>query len=148
MKKDVRLKITGTVNIHERGEEPRSDVIEYITEGVLYRRGNITKIAYDELEDSGLYGGKTFMTVTPSMVRVMRKDGDYVTLQMDFREGQRFTGEYTTPYVAFGLELLTNEIRGFDNGPEAGSKMIIDYSMSIKGLSESNNKLELEILTE
>ena len=34
MKKDVRLKITGTVNIHERGEEPRSDVIEYITEGV------------------------------------------------------------------------------------------------------------------
>ena len=146
MKKDIRLKITGTVNMHERGSEPRKDVIEYITEGTLYQHGKITRIAYDELEDSGLYGGRTHMTVTPNMVRVMRKDGDDVTLKLDFREGRRYTGEYSTPYGPIGMELLTNKIEGFGGEAVPGSKLCIDYSMSLKGISESDNKLEFEIL--
>ena len=148
MIKDVTVKITGTVDMHQRGEEPRRDVIEFITDGRLVTQGKVTKVIYSELEDSGIGGMKTSVIVTPNMVRVERKDDGDSLLQMVFREGKRFNGEYTTPYGNIGLELLTNSIEGFEDGAGVGSKLKVDYSMSLKGVSESNNLFELEIIGE
>jgi uncharacterized beta-barrel protein YwiB (DUF1934 family) len=146
--KDVTVKITGTVDMHQRGEEPRRDVIEFITDGRLMTRGKVTKVVYNELEDSGMYGMKTSVIVTPNMVRVERRDDGEKHLEMVFREGHRYNGEYSTPYGNIGLELLTNCIEGFEEGADIGSKLKVDYSIALKGLSESNNLFELEILGE
>ncbi len=144
--KDVMIKITGVSNVYDKGSPPRKDVIEFITEGKISSRGNVTRISYKELEESGLEGGITSLTITPKRVRVERTIGDYVPMHMEFEKGKRYNGEYSTPYGDMGLELLTNDITRTEKIGDPNGKLSIDYSLSLKGLSESNNILEIEIL--
>jgi uncharacterized beta-barrel protein YwiB (DUF1934 family) len=145
---DVMLKITGKSYFREDGEVKEDNVIEFITEGKIGTVGRSTLIVYPEMEEYGMGGVTTHITITPKKVKVRRSTewGDDENL-MEFEEGKRFNGIYVTPYGNFGLELLTDKLSGLGKSAAELDKISIDYSLSVKGLSESRNSFDIEILS-
>ena len=144
--KDIMLKITGKTVTQEEGAEKHEDIMEFVTAGQLYHRGTTTFIKYPESELSGLEGCTTSLIITKDKVR-MRRTGNALAAdtEMEFKKGERFYGMYETPFGTVGMELLTNDVTGLQDAGEGRQKLSIDYHISLRGLMESRNKLELEI---
>jgi len=136
------LKITGN---QYSGKD--SDRIEFITNGTLSTDGKITYISYDETELSGMQGYKTNLTIEPESITMSRSSEGADDTIMCFKKGRRYHGIYSTPYGNIGMELLTNEVTGYMPDGEV-SKLSIDYDISLKGISESRNTLDIEIIGE
>ncbi|MCF0149836.1 MAG: DUF1934 domain-containing protein, partial [Firmicutes bacterium] len=88
------------------------------------------------------------ITITPSKVRVNRELAPQVETVMEFTPGKRYHGVYVTPYGPIPMELLTNGITVSDDEELGRRALSIDYSMSLKGLSESRNQLDIRVLRE
>ena len=144
--KDIMLKITGKTVTQDEGREKHEDILEFVTAGQLYHRGGTTFIRYPESELSGLEGCTTSLIITKDRVK-MRRSGRPLPsdTEMEFKKGERFYGMYETPYGPVGMELLTNDVTGLQDEGDGRQKLSIDYHISLKGLMESRNKLELEI---
>ena len=114
----------------------------------MCRLGQSTLIVYPELEEFGMGGITTHITITPKKVKVKRStEGGAEENLMEFEEGKRFDGVYVTPYGNFNLELLTDKLSGTGKKLQESDKVSIDYSLSVKGLSESRNTFDIEILS-
>ena len=144
--KDIMLKITGKTVRQDEGSEKHEDIMEFVTAGQLFHRGTTTFIRYPESELSGLEGCTTSLIITKDKVK-MRRTGHPLAAdtEMEFKKGERFYGMYETPYGPVGMELLTNEVTGLQDVGEGKQALSIDYHISLHGLMESRNKLELEI---
>ena len=145
--KDIMLKITGKMVTHDDGEEKHEELIEFITSGQLYNRGNATFIKYEETELSGTEGCTTSLVISKDKVR-MRRFGDPMRTDtvMEFRKGKRYRGMYETPFGPINMELLTNDVTALEDAGDGKQKLYIDYNISLRGLTESRNRLELEII--
>ena len=142
--KDIILKIIGN-ELH--GLDSKSeDGMEFITEGRFGRRGDAMYLIYEESELSGVEGYTTSVKVVGDKVR-MKRYGDEGGLQteIEFEKGRKFTGWYETPFGTVAIEVLTNDI---DNrlDPDGAGTLGIDCSVSLKGLTESRNLLQFEIM--
>lgn len=144
--KDIMLKITGKTVRQESGNEKHEDVMEFITAGQLFHRGSTTFIRYPESELSGMEGCTTSLTITKDKVK-MRRTGQSMAsdTEMVFQKGERFHGMYETPYGPVGMELLTNDVTGLQTDEDGRQKLSIDYHISLHGLMEARNKLDIEI---
>jgi uncharacterized beta-barrel protein YwiB (DUF1934 family) len=144
--KDITLKIIGNPII-ESGEAPDAeDVVELITEGRFYRKGDSVYLDYDESEFSGMEGCTTSLKITGNKIRMQRYADDIgIETAIEFEQGKRFTGLYDTPFGSIEMEVLTNAIRNGISDGGYGS-LDIDYSISLKGLSEGRSKLSVEII--
>jgi len=142
------LKITGKTVTQNNGVEEHEDVIEFLTEGKFYGRGGDSAlISYPESELSGLEGWTTYLAITGGKVKMKRSNnGSSPETIMEFEKGKRYEGEYETPFGTVGLEILTNSVSPLDIGPGGTGRLSIDYSVSLHGLMESRNKLDIEIL--
>ncbi|MBR5640610.1 MAG: DUF1934 domain-containing protein [Firmicutes bacterium] len=145
--KDIMLRITGKTVRQDEGAEKNEDVMEFVTAGQLYHRGTTTFIKYPESELSGLEGCTTSLIITKDKVK-MRRTGQPLAAdtEMEFKKGERFYGMYETPFGPVSMELLTNDVTGLEEAGEGRQKLSIDYHISLRGLMESRNKLELEIM--
>ena len=141
--KDVMLKITGTSTSNLPGEEGKKDVVEFVTEGKLGKLGKSTLIVYPEAIDTVMEGVTTYITISPNMVKVKRSYNETEESFMEFQTGKRFESQYLTPYGAFSMELLTNKISKFDDEKQ---NLKIDYNVSLRGLSQSRNTLDIQVL--
>ena len=150
--KDIMLKITGKQI--PRDSNPltklmasmeKEDVVEFITSGTISSEGNTTYISYDETEISGMEGCKTSLTIKQGKVTMTRSGHNMQETVMEFEKGKRFSGLYSTPYGNIVMELLTNDVSGIMlEGDE--QKLSIDYDISLRGLAESRNTLDIEVL--
>jgi len=140
--KDITLKITGKQVTADMEE----DQMEFVTEGKLYERGDNLYLIYDESEFSGVPGCKTSLRLTGNMVR-MRRIGDSIGVgtTIEFQKGKRYNGYYDTPFGAVEMEVLTNELTN-NITPEGKGSVDIDYHVSLKGLSEGRNKLNIQVM--
>ena len=144
--KDIMLRIIGN---QLRGLESKAGdetAMEFITEGRFARKGDALYLIYEESELSGVEGYTTSLKVTGGKVRMKRYAGEGgVQTAVEFEKGRKFTGWYETPFGAIEMEVLTNEI---DNqlDPDGAGKLGIDCSVSLKGLTESRNLLQFEIM--
>ena len=121
--------------------------IEFTTEGRLFTRGSTTLIQYEETELSGLEGCTTSLTITPTRVRMKRGGGlEAGGTEMVFEKGRRVRGLYATPLGNIGMEIVTNDISGDFSALGGPGKLLIDYSISLKGLFDGPKKLSIEIL--
>ena len=81
------------------------------------------------------------------MVRERRRVGKSVGIdtEIEFEQGKRYNGYYGTPYGAVELEVLTNRL---ENGirPDGTGSLDIDYSVSLKGLTEGRNRLNIQFM--
>jgi len=77
----------------------------------------------------------------------MKRFGEGVGIgnEINFERGKRYTGFYDTPFGAIEMEVLTNELE--NNLSEEGSGQLdIDYSISLKGLLEGRNRLNITLM--
>lgn len=143
--KDVTLRITGK-QIFGEMEQDQEEQVEFITEGKLYTRGNTMVLTYEESELSGMPGCTTQMSVTGDMVRMTRKgDGLAEGTEILFQKGKRYSGTFDTPYGPVKMEVLTTHVDNKLTEDQTGH-LAIDYDISLAGLSEGRNRLELEII--
>lgn len=141
--KNITLKIIA----RQYGEgEAEPDKIELITEGTMLKKGELIYLSYDESELSGMEGCKTCLILGEGCVHMQRIGEDVgIGTNMEFCEGQRYNGIYETPYGPIEMEILTNSLKNTITGEGKGG-INIDYSISLKGLSEGRSLINIEVM--
>ncbi|MEG0829539.1 MAG: DUF1934 domain-containing protein [Anaerovoracaceae bacterium] len=139
---EIMLKIIGT-QVTANMEEER---VEFVTEGSLYEKEEALYLVYQESELSGMDGCKTRLKLMNDVIR-MNRVGDNVGMdtEMVFETGKRYNGHYDTPFGTIQMEVLTNSV---ENKLTADGKgfIDIDYNISLKGLVEGRNKLNIQVM--
>jgi len=140
--KDVLVKIKSRQINNETGE----DEMEFVTEAKLYRRNGTIYLLYDESEFSGTPGCKTRLRLRGQELQMKRLgEGAGIGNEILFKKGQRFTGLYDTPFGPIELEVLTNELAN-DITEEGKGSIDVDYDVSLKGLAEGRNTLNITLM--
>ena len=132
MNKDIYLQINSI--IFQDGKE---DVIEFSTEGKYYEKNNKKYFSYIEGELTGMEGSTTLLIVEKNKL-VINRYGNNKSKMVFILNEKTFTN-YKTPYGDFEMEIVTKVLILEDNYIE------VDYDLSIKGLSDGNNKLVIKI---
>ena len=140
--KEVMVKIT-TNQVNEEGDE---DIMEFVTEAKLYKRGEAMYLIYEETELSGVPGCRTRLKCKADEVQMKRfGEGAGIGNEIRFERGKRYSGLYDTPFGAIEMEVLTNKLE--NNLTEEGrGNLDIDYSISLKGLIEGRNQLNITLM--
>lgn len=140
--KNIMMKIIGTQVTADLEE----DKMEFITEGKLYQRGDALYLIYDETEISGMPGCRTRLKLKDGIVK-MKRVGENVGIdtEIEFEQGKRYNGYYDTPFGAIEMEVLTNHIEN-SLTPEGTGTVDIDYHISLKGLVEGRNRLNIQLM--
>ena len=140
--KEVLVKIT-TNQVNEQGDE---DIMEFVTEAKLYKRGEAMYLIYEETELSGVPGCRTRLKCKPDEVQMKRfGEGAGIGNEIRFERGKRYSGLYDTPFGAIEMEVLTNKLEN-NLTEEGGGNLDIDYSISLKGLIEGRNQLNITLM--
>lgn len=140
--KDIMLKIIGKQFSGDEAEEQ----MEFVTEGKLYEKNGATYLIYEESEFSGFPGCKTSLKLTGDTIRLKRiGDGTEYGMEIEFKKGQRFSSKYDTPYGPIGMEVLTDSVTN-DLSPEGYGKIGVKYQVSLGGMAEGRNELNIEVI--
>lgn len=140
--KEVIIRIKGKQVIRDSGE----DEMEFMTEGKLYHRNGTVYLMYEESELSGVPGCKTRLRLRDGEVQMKRfGEGAGQGNEILFEQGKRYTGYYDTPFGPIPLEVLTNHVSSSIN-EEGDGKIDIDYEISLKGLLEGRNTLNITLM--
>lgn len=140
--KEIMVRIKG----YQASDESGEDSIEFVTEAKLYKRGEALYLIYEESELSGIPGCKTRLKLKGDQVQMKRFGmGSGAGSEINFQKGKRYTGLYETPFGAIEMEVLTNKLE--NTLSEHGDGQIdIDYSISLKGLVEGRNRLNITLM--
>lgn len=140
--KEIMIRIIGEQTNKESGK----DSMEFVTEAKLYERGEALYLIYEESEFSGVPGCKTRLKFKGNKVQ-MKRLGKGIVLggEIQFEKGKRFTGIYETPYGPIEMEVLTNALNNTLTA-EGSGELSIDYDISLKGLVESRNTLNITLM--
>lgn len=144
--KNVTIKIIGT-HIHDNIEEEQ---LELVTEAEMFERNGILYLMYEESEFSGMEGSKTRLRIDKDqmkMSRISKTTGQDGVTEMNFQVGKRFEDTYPTPIGVVEMEMLTNSYVNTMTYEETGY-LEVDYTISLKGLSEGRSKLHIEFIGE
>ncbi len=138
--KKIMLKIIGK-QLNKDGEQ---EVVELITEGKYYQKGESTYLIYKETNLSGIEGCTTSLKVTEDTIH-MKRFGS-ASSEIHFQKGKRFNTHYNTPYGNVEMEVVTKKIENALNKSCASGFLNIEYDISLSGLTEGRNKLNIEIM--
>jgi uncharacterized beta-barrel protein YwiB (DUF1934 family) len=143
--KEITLKITGK-QLFGDNDETQEEQVEFVTEGKIRSQGDTLILSYEESELSGMPGCVTQMSVTGDVVRMTRTgEGLAEGTEILFEKGKRYSGTFDTPYGPVKMEVLTTQVENKLTKDQKG-RLAIDYDISLAGLSEGRNRLELEIV--
>jgi uncharacterized beta-barrel protein YwiB (DUF1934 family) len=137
--KNVILKIKGIQMPGGKDE----DVIELITEGKFYDKDNAKYLVYEESQLSGMEGCTTTLKITHDKIE-MKRFGK-ATSQLVFQKGKRHVTNYSTVYGNFRMEILTKKL-DMEIDENFKGNISLEYQMSLQGLSEGTNRLDIEIM--
>ena len=140
--KETMVKISANQVSDEQGE----DTMEFITEAKLYEKNGALYLIYEESELSGIPGCRTRLKVKDDKVQMKRfGEGAGIGNEIRFEKCKRFTGYYPTPMGPIEIEVLTNSLVNNITYEDKGS-LDIDYSISLKGLLEGRNRLNITLM--
>lgn len=117
------------------------DIIDFCTDGHFFKDGDVSCFSYLETEVTGMEGTRTSVIVRPDEV-VIDRDG-MISSRMIFREGEKNSFLYSTPYGTATLGINTRKIKHSFN--ENGGSMEVDYVMDMEHELVSRNKIFLKI---
>ncbi len=139
--KDIRLKVVGS----QLYDGVLKDKLEFFTEGQLYKKGDIKYLEYEETPISGFEGYKTKLIMDGDSIKVKRySETDINATELNFEKGKRSSGFYYTPYGEIDIEVLTNNLVNTISDEGVGV-IDIDYDISLKGVLEGRNRLNIEL---
>ncbi|MDO4485912.1 MAG: DUF1934 domain-containing protein [Bacillota bacterium] len=140
--KEIMVRIRGNQITKEAGE----DSMEFVTEAKLYERGGALYLIYEESEVSGIPGCRTRLKLKGDQVQMKRiGSGAGIGSEIRFEKGKRYNGFYDTPFGAIEMEVLTNKLENTLSA-EGDGQLDIDYSISLKGLLEGRNRLNITMM--
>lgn len=117
--------------------------IEMMSEGQAYVKKGHLYIVYEETEVSGMKGSKTMLKLDKNTITMTRFGSTHS--KMIFDENHPMTSMYKTPYGDFEMTIETKSLNtGIDLESYTG-KIEIMYSMTLEGVSNSINHLEIEV---
>ncbi|PAB56317.1 DUF1934 domain-containing protein [Anaeromicrobium sediminis] len=137
--KNVMVRIEGS----QRGVDGEENTMEFITEGKQYIKNGAMYLVYKESEISGMEGSTTTLKLQEDEVK-MKRFGT-TSSDMVFKVKERYTTKYNTPYGDFKMEIYTKKIDRQIDEDQKGN-IYVEYMMSIQGLMESTNKLNISIM--
>ena len=118
-----------------------ADTIDFCTDGYFYKDGDMSCFSYMETEVTGMEGTRTSVIVRPDEI-IIDRDG-LISSRMIFREGEKNSFLYSTPYGTATLGISTGKIRHDFN--ESGGSMDVDYVMDMEHEMVSRNRIYLKI---
>lgn len=140
--KKVMVKIKSVQVSAETGK----DEMEFVTEATLYKRNGVTYLVYEESELSGVPGCKTRLRLSGKEVQMKRfGEGAGFGNELKFEKGKRYSAYYDTPFGPIEVEVLTNGLESKFMDDDRG-ELEIDYEISLKGLIEGRNKLNITVM--
>ncbi len=140
--KETMVKICANQISDEAGE----DYMEFMTEAKLYEKNGAIYVIYEESEVSGIPGCRTRLKLKGDKVQMKRfGEGHGIGNEIKFEKGKRFTGFYPTPIGPVEIEILTNSLENNITYEDKGT-LDIDYSISLKGLMEGRNRLNITLM--
>ena len=116
-------------------------IIDFTTDGHYFRDGDAACFSYMETEVTGLEGTRTSVIVKPDHV-VIDRDG-IITSRMIFKEGEKNSFPYDTPFGTATLGVKTRHIRQSFN--ENGGELEVDYIVDMEHALVARNKIQLNI---
>jgi len=136
-------KVLMMINARQESREGSEDIMELLTEAKHYNKDGVVYLVYEETELSGVSGCVTALKIDVDVVKLRR----YGTQgnEMHFEKGKKFTGLYETPLGIFSMEILTNRVKNELLKDGQDGKITIDYEISLKGLLEARNTLEVRV---
>ena len=137
MMKDVVISIR-TVHSCDTDEE---DFLDFTTDGLYTYDGEVGCLSYLETEVTGMEGTRTSVIVMPDQVAVDR-DG-LITSRMIFKEGDKTSFLYDTPYGTATMNISTRRIDSSLDGH--GGLVEIDYVVDMEHTVVTKNRFRLEI---
>jgi uncharacterized beta-barrel protein YwiB (DUF1934 family) len=122
-------------------DQDDSQTVDFTTDGYYFREGDASCFSYLESDVTGLEGTRTSVIVKPDYV-VVDRDG-YITSRMIFKEGEKNTFPYDTPFGTANLGIKTRRIsQRFD---EDGGELEVDYVVDMEHALVARNKIQLKI---
>ena len=122
-------------------DQDDSQTVDFTTDGYYFREGDASCFSYLESDVTGLEGTRTSVIVKPDYV-VVDRDG-YITSRMIFKEGEKNTFPYDTPFGTANLGIKTRRIKQrFDDG---GGELEVDYVVDMEHALVARNKIQLKI---
>ena len=137
--KNVMLKIEG-VQLSADGEE---NIIEFMTEGKIYEKEKGMYIVYKESEICGMDGCTTTLKLFEGKI-TMKRFGT-ANSEMIFEKGKKHKSNYSTPYGAFDMVIVTKKLLYGITDQTKGS-VYIEYAMDLQGMIQSKNALNISIM--
>lgn len=130
-KKDVIISFKG---IQDDGVD--KDVVELLTEGKYYKKGNNYYITYDETELTGMDGTTTTVKVEGEKVTLLRFGKN--NTQLIFEKGQNHLCCYETEFGSFTVGVRSEKVAVdiSDNGGEISAKYKIEVDNSPIGVND------------
>ncbi|MDO4176547.1 MAG: DUF1934 domain-containing protein [Bacillota bacterium] len=140
--KEVMVKIRSMQTSADAG----NDEMEFITEAKLYKKNGALYLLYEESEFSGMPGCKTRLRLRDGEVQMKRfGEGAGIGNELRFEKGKKYSGIYDTPFGPIEIELLTNDVAS-SISDEGTGQVDIDYEVSLKGLLEGRNRLNITLM--
>lgn len=137
MNKNVIISVRGSQTIGDQV----ANVLELVTEGKYYKKGNTYYITYKESEVTGMDGTTTTLKVADGIVTLMRFGA--VNSQFIFQKGQKHVSYYDTAYGAFTIGIVTNGVN--INVDDSGGEISVDYQLEIDNNKTGDNDFHMLI---
>lgn len=122
-------------------DQDDQQILDFTTDGHYFQDGEASCFSYMETEVTGLEGTRTSVVVMPDHV-VVDRDGS-ITSRMIFREGEKNSFPYDTPFGTAMLGVKTRRIRQDFN--ENGGELEVDYVVDMEHALVARNKIQLNI---
>lgn len=137
MMKDVLITMN-SVYSYGRDED---DSLEFTTDGYYSFEDDMACLSYMESEVTGLEGTLTSIMAYRDRV-VVDRDG-VVTSRMIFRQGEKSSFMYSTPYGAIAMGISTGSISREMDGD--GGSLQIDYSVDVENSVVARNRFHITV---
>jgi uncharacterized beta-barrel protein YwiB (DUF1934 family) len=137
MKKYVIISVKGTQT--SANQDP--NILELVTEGKYYKKGNAYFITYKESEVTGMEGTTTTLKISDGVVTLMRFGS--VNSQFIFEQGQKHLSYYDTSFGNFTVGVYANEVDV--KVDDKGGEIKVDYRMEIDNNKAGENDFHMFI---
>lgn len=139
----LKKAIINISTIQIQAASKQEEIVELITEAVIYKDSGDYYIIYEESEISGLEGTTTTLKINETKVS-MKREGNNTSV-MEFEKGKRYKTSYKTEYGNMFMELLTKKVETNINEEPLTMDIKIEYEIVIKDMFEGKNKMHIKV---
>ncbi|MBD5169967.1 MAG: DUF1934 domain-containing protein [Oscillibacter sp.] len=117
------------------------EVTELATEGVMTLDGDVISLAYEETELTGMEGTTTRFTLQGDRV-VLERTGT-IQSRMEFKQGERSSSLYETPWGTMVVDIATTKLAHRLN--ERGGVLEIVFTIAVNHQVTGENRFKIRV---